>query len=265
MKPASVLLLSAMFAFSACNSKSEGNKIFNFVPKEGKGPIEDKEYNLDFDAISVAQSINAEIIKADTEKVIVTAPSDILNDILVEKTGDKLNIHFKPGLNLSAKKVSVKIFAKDFSKIEASSSADIKVRDKFTQDKTTIKVSSSASIDGDFEANDLEIDGSSSGSFSGKIWAVDLDVDVSSSADVNISGKAKKADMDASSSGSIDANSVTAEYAELKASSSGSINLSVSNTLSATANSGGSVDITKKGNLQVISKTENSGGSVDVR
>lgn len=265
MKPVSVLLISAFCVFSSCNSNSDGGKIFNFVPKEGKGAIENKEYNLDFDEISVAQSIRAEVVKADQEKVIVSAPSDILNDILMEKTGDKLYIHFKRGLNISTKNISVKIFAKDFSKIEASSSADIKVRDKFTQDETTIKVSSSGSISGDFEANDLEIDGSSSGSYSGKVWAVELDVDVSSSADVNISGKAKKADMDASSSGSIDANGVTAEFADLKASSSGSVSLSVSNTLSATANSGGSVEVTKKGNLQIISKNENSGGSVNVR
>ena len=264
MKTISAFFISALCIFSSCNSNSE-NKLFNFVTKEGKGPIEQKEYQFDFDEIKVSQSIDAEVVKSDHEKVVVNAPSDIINDVLAEKVGDKLYVHFKPGINISAKNVSVKIFAKDFSEIEANSSADIKVLDKFTQDETSIKVSSSGSISGDFEANDLEIDGSSSGSYSGKIWAVNLDVDVSSSADINISGKTKKADMDASSSGSINANGVFAQVADLKASSSGSINLSVSETLSATASSGGSVEVKKIGNLQIVTQNANSGGSVNVR
>ena len=265
IKTSTVFLISAFCVITSCNSNSEGNgSLFNIMPKEGKGPIKNKTYNFSFDEISVAQSINAEVVKSDEEKIIVTAPSDILDDVLVEKLGEKLYIHFKPGINISTKNVAVKIFAKEFSKIEASSSADIKVKDKFTQDKTVVKVSSSAVINGEFEANDLEIDVSSSGTYNGKVWAVNLDADVSSSGDINISGKAKKADLDASSSGSLDAGNVQAEVADLKASSSGSISLAVSQALSATANSSGSINVSGK-NIQIVTKNENSGGSVNVR
>lgn len=266
MKKTGILLFSAVCFLYSCNSNAEGSgRIFNLIPKEGKGIIKNKEYKLSFDEISVAQSIKAEVVKASEEKVVVTAPSDILEDVLVEKVGEKLYIHFKPGLNISARNVAVKIFAKDFSKIEASSSADINVRDQFTQNRTTIKVSSSGTIKGDFEANDLDIDVSSSGNYSGKVWAVDLDVEVSSSGDINLSGKAKNTEMDASSSGSINAGDLIAETADLKASSSGSVNLSVSQALSATANSSGDIDVIRKGNLQIISQKENSGGSISVR
>ena len=172
--------------------------------------------------------------------------------------------HFKPNVNISARNVAAKIFAKDFSKIEASSSADIKIKDKFTQDKTDIEVSSSAGISGDLEANDLSIEVSSSGTFSGQIWAVNLSSEVNSSGDIKISGKTKNAALDASSSGTLNAQNVIAENAEIETSSSGSVSVSVSRQLNASASSSGDISVTKKGNINIISQKESSGGSVTI-
>ncbi len=265
MKTAGLFLFCSLTVFSACTFNGEGGKIFNIIPKEGKGPITEKEVKADFDEIKVAQSINAEIIKSDSEKVVISAPSDIIDDVVVETSGNRVYIHFKPGINISANKVKAKVYAKDFSRIEVSSSADVKVLDKFTQDKTTVKVSSSGSVYGDLEANDFGIDVSSSGSYCGKIWAVNLDAEVSSSGDVNISGKTKSAKMSASSSGSLDAKGVIADNADLRASSSGSVTLSVVDNLNASASSAGSIDVIKKGALANVSKNESSGGSVSIR
>ena len=264
MKTLALLAVSAMTIFS-CNIKSDGGISFFTTPKEGKGPITDKEFKMNFDEIKVAQSIDAEVVKASEEKVVISAPSDILEDILVENLGGKLYIHFKPGINISSRNVSAKIFAKDFSAIKASSSATIIIKDKFTQDKTEIDVSSSGTIKGDFEANDLSIDVSSSGTYSGKIWAVNLESDVTSSGDINISGKAKNANLSASSSGTLDAKNVIAENADISASSSGDVSLAVSNSLKASASSSGSIDISRKGNLNVLSQKESSGGSISIK
>ena len=260
------LLISASVAFilMSCNIKSDNGISFNMAPKEGKGIIKTQEFVKDFDEIKVAQSISAEVVKSDQEKVVISAPSDIIDDILVENTNGKLYIHFKPNVNISARNVAAKIFAKDFSKIEASSSADIKIKDKFTQDKTDIEVSSSAGISGDLEANDLSIEVSSSGTFSGQIWAVNLSSEVNSSGDIKISGKTKNAALDASSSGTLNAQNVIAENAEIETSSSGSVSVSVSQQLNASASSSGDISVTKKGNINIISQKESSGGSVTI-
>lgn len=265
MKTRILLLAPVFFIMTSCNSAGDTAKIFNLTTKEGKGPVKDKNFELDFDEIHVAQSIRAEVVKADKERVVVTAPEDILDDVLVEKTGGRVYIHFKPGLRISSRNVAVKIFARDFSKIEATSSADIKVKDRFTQDKTVIKASSSGGISGDFEANDLDIDVSSSGNYSGKIWAVNLESEASSSGEISISGKTKNAEMSASSSGNIDAKQVNAESADLKASSSGSISLSVSERLSATASSSGDINVTGGSSLRTVVKKASSGGSINLR
>ena len=265
MKALSISILACSLLLTSCNVKSEGEFPFNITQKEGNGIIKSKTFNLSFDEIKVAQSINAEVVKSDEEKVVVTAPDDIIDDILVENTNGQLYIHFKPNLNISARNVAVKIFAKDFSSIKASSSASIIVKDTFTQDKTDIQVSSSGSIKGDLEANDLSIAVSSSGTYSGKIWAVNLDTQVSSSGDVVISGKTKNATMKSSSSGTLNAKNVITENAELSASSSGDISLSVSNQLNASASSSGDINIYRKGNLNVLSQKESSGGSVSIQ
>lgn len=264
MKTLSISILTAFLLLSSCNIKSE-NGFMNIIPKEGSGIVKNKEYNFSFDEIRVAQSINAEIVKADEEKVVVTAPADILDDILVENTNGKLYIHFKPNLNISARNVAVKIFAKDFSVIKASSSATINIRDQFTQERTTIEASSSGTVKGNLEANDLSIDVSSSGTYEGKIWAVNLQSEATSSGDIIISGKTKNANLRASSSGTLNAKNVIAENAEVSASSSGDVSLSVSNQLSATASSSGDISITKKGALNVVSQKESSGGSISIQ
>ena len=256
-----IVLVSALF-LSSCNFKSEGNGTFSVFPKQGKGPIKTKEFIMDFDQIKVSQSISAEVIKSSTEKVVISAPEDLMDDVMVENSAGKLHIHFKPGININSSKVSAKIYAKDFDELEANSSADIVVKDQFTQDKTSVKVSSSGDISGDLEANDLSIEASSSGSFTGKVWAVNLEADASSSGTVTLSGKAKNADMDASSSGDIVARDVIVQNADLEASSSGSISLSVSDVLEASANSSGDINVTKKGNLSVQQSKESSGGSI---
>ena len=257
-----ILTIGTLFS---CNIKSDNGFPINFSPKEGTGIIKNKEYKMSFDEIHVAQGISAEVERSDMERVVITAPSDILDDILVENKDGKLYIHFKSGLNISSRNVAAKIFAKDFSSVKASSSATITFKDKFTQEKTEIEASSSGTVKGNLEANDLSIDVSSSGTFSGKIWAVNLEGDVSSSGDIIISGKTKNANLESSSSGTINAKDVIAENAEIDASSSGSVSLSVSNELRVSANSSGDVNIYKRGNLNVVSQKENSGGSVSIQ
>lgn len=265
MKTFPILAVTVLAISLSCNAKSDNGFSFNINQKEGKGPVTNKEFKMDFDEIKVVQSISAEIFKSNEEKVVISAPSDLMNDILVENSGGKLYIHFKSGINISTHNIKAKIYAKDFTKIEASSSADIKVKDKFTQEKTDVEVSSSASISGDLEANEMSINVSSSGNFSGNVWAVNLKSEVNSSGDINISGKTKNADMDASSSGTLNAQNVISENAEIEASSSGTVNLSVSNQLNASASSSGDINVFRKGSLNVVSKKESSGGSVSIQ
>lgn len=253
---------------TACSTKDNSNPINNILKYkdiELSNNIIQKEYLGDFSTIKVGTSINAEVVKSDEEKVIIYAPKEIIDKVLVENTDGNLSIRIKPQINLySTRYINAKIFAKDFKAITANSSADIVVRPTFTQNQLSISVSSSGSIKGDFEANDLHIQTSSSGDYSGNIWALNLIADASSSGDITLKGQSKNGILKTSSSADIKAKELTVENAEAKASSSGSIEVSVSKRLVADANSSGEIIAYKKGEISV-EKTQSSSGRVSVR
>jgi hypothetical protein len=61
-----------------------------FSGNKGNGVITEKTYDGDIDQIKVSTSIDAEVIKSDTEKVVISAPSDIMDNIKVDKNGGVL-------------------------------------------------------------------------------------------------------------------------------------------------------------------------------
>lgn len=256
------LLLGNLF-FSCSNAKHENKESVRLSDSYyGNQSIVEKTYDVSFDKIEVATSINAEIIKSNQEKIVISAPSDIMDKILVEVSGDMVKIKVKPNSKISTRNVKATIYAKDFSYLGASSSGNIVVKDKFMQDKLDIRVSSSGNIFGNLEANDLSIKVSSSGDFEGKIWAVNLDARASSSGDIKISGKTKNARLESSSSGDIKAKDLVVDNATLlSASSSGDIYIGVKEYAKAAAASSGEVTIYKKGNIQV-DKSTSSGGKI---
>ncbi|MGU3373310.1 GIN domain-containing protein [Chryseobacterium sp. M5A1_1a] len=271
MKKKTLFILSAFVVLASCNEKHDRNNkeksgwVEKVINKES-GPIQEKEFNGDFDEIQVSQAIDAEIIKSETEKVVISAPQNIINEILVDNDGGKLHIHYKSGIRvMNVNKVTAKIYTKDFTKLIAESAASIRIKDKFTQEKATVEVSSAGSISGDIEANDFNINTDSSSNFSGKVWAINLGIESSSGSSIDISGKAKKADISSSSGSSISARDVIADYVEADASSGASIQISAVTSVKAEASSGGSVDIAKKGELKNVTKDESSGGSVSIQ
>lgn len=271
MKTTVITMLAMSFVLTSCvkvkNENGEKGKDGweFFSGNKGNGVITEKTYVGDIDQIKVSTSIDAEVIKSDTEKVVISAPSDIMDNIKVALKGGVLAVYVDSGFgnSISTKNVKAKIYVKDFNQLSADSSADIKVLDTFTQDKVDVYISSSASIDvANLEANDLKIYTNSSGDFSGKIWAVNLGAYASSSGDINIFGKAKNATMDSNSSGDLKATDLIVENAILSASSSGDIVTSVSKSLTANANSSGEITVYKKGNLEQTQIHKNSGGDV---
>ncbi|OBW42064.1 hypothetical protein AB670_01582 [Chryseobacterium sp. MOF25P] len=269
MKYTAILLLSGLVIFTSCkkNENKEGKSTWlPDVTNKDHGSLKQKEFKGDFDEIEVSQAIEAEIIKSDVEKVVISAPANIIDEVLVDNKGGELHIHYKTGVRvMNTNNVKAKIYAKDFKKLEANSAAIIIVRDQFTQEKTDVEISSAAHISGKLEANDLDIDAGSSATFKGQIWAVNLTVEASSAADVTISGKTKNANLTSSSGSGISAKEVVAENVKAEASSGASVEIGVSSKFEGHASSGGSVKGIKKGNVTIVIKEESSGGSVDVQ
>lgn len=271
MKTSIISMLALSLALTSCvkintergENGKDGWDVFS--GNEGKEPITDKTVEGEIDEIKVSTSIDAEIFKSNTEKVVVSAPADIMQYIKVENNAGKVRIYIKSdfGKSISTKNVKAKFYVKDFTKVVADSSGDIKIVDAFTQDKVEINVYSSGNIEAtNLEANNFKIDVNSSGDFSGKIWAVNLEANASSSGDIIIHGKAKNATLQSSSSGDVKAKELMVENANLEASSSGDIAVSVSKSLNARATSSGEITVYKNGNLEQSNIQKSSAGNV---
>ncbi|RQP13479.1 MAG: DUF2807 domain-containing protein [Chryseobacterium sp.] len=249
-----------LMATLSCNSnlKTDG-----FVGESGNSAVAEQVYDGDFDAIAVSAGLNAEIVKAQQERVVVHAPANLQSKIVVTNRGGDLKIGVKPMSRIPVRQVKLMIYARDFEALSASSGADVKAMDKYLSEKMRLSVSSGATIQGDLEANNFTADASSGGSYTGNIWAKNAEFGASSSGSIKVAGKSNKASVQASSGGTVDARQLRTETATLQASSGGGAFLGVAKSAVAQASSGGNIKIFSSGDVDV-SKTESSGGSVRV-
>lgn len=241
-------------------------KINYSIENEGKGPIIDKEYkDLIFSGINQSNDINSEVIKSKENKIIVTAPDDIINDIIVEsKNPNQISIYVKSNANISTKKVKVKIYMTDLNEINVSSSAEIKVLDTFTTKNLTLNSSSDGEILGNFKTLNLDLNSSSGSSITISSNSVESIINASSGSEIKIEGFTQNCDLNASSGSKIQASKFYSLESIAKASSGANIYHNVSKKLNANASSGGEISIKKLGtNIEMIKK-ESSGGRVSI-
>ncbi len=227
-----------------------------------------KTYSYSFDKLKVSTGITAEIVKAENEKIVIEAPDKMMDRVKVTQNNGEVRIYIESNGIFKAissdGNVRAIIYAKDFSAVSADSGAEITVKDKFLQEKMTVDVSSSGSVNGHLEANEFIINAASAGEFTGPIWALSLDADLSSGATVSVRGKVTNADVSVSSGSSFEGSSTTLQAADLTASSGGSLVAGVYKTATARASSGGSIQIRKQAPDTEVNLKESSGGSISV-
>ncbi len=259
------LVLTSCINNNTKKGKNDRKKYSVNVRKEN---IVEKTIDGEIDEIKVSTSIDAEIFKADSEKIVISAPSDIMQFVQVENIAGKVRIYIKSnfGKNISTKYVKAKFYVKDFSRLVTESSGNIEIVDEFIQDKVDVNVFSSGNITAtNLEAKDLKISVNSSGNFNGKILATNLVANVYSSGNIIINGNAENATIKSTSSGNVKARELLIENANLLATSSGDITVFVTKSLGARATSSGLVTVYTNGMLDQSIVKKNSSGNVFIK
>lgn len=259
-----LLLLCAILSM-ACQNTNDRRSWFSEVATHDFGPIAKKTHSGNFSEIEISQAISAEFIKSEEEKIIISAPKEILDEILVEHSGDKVSVRYNAGIRpLSIGQVKAKVYTSDFEKISANSAANIILNDIYILERATINLSSGASFRGNVEANELSIDAASASIFKGKIWSNDLQIQASSGSTVSLSGIAKLADIAVSSASTLEGEKTTVRELKANSSSGSMLVIGVSEKLSANASSGAEIKIIKKGSRIAVQKDESSGGTISL-
>lgn len=195
-----------------------------------------------FRGISVGGSFDVEVKIGSVSQVTVEADDNIMKYIEITTLGNILKIRTENLHNYSNVHMKVYVTVPALTSINASASADVKVLDQIKSDeKLSFQASSSADIEAEVDAPEIEAKASSSGS-------------------VTLSGRTKNYTAQASSSGDIKSAELLTENADVSVSSSGSANVHASVSLNARASSSG--DISYRGGAKVT-KSVGSSGSVE--
>ncbi len=195
-----------------------------------------------FDGIDVGQGIKVNFTMAATEKVVVTADADLIDDVVTELDGTTLSIRIKGNNNRSGKRtIVVDVDIVKVKKLDASSGASL--------------ISTNL-----VETNNLEMDFSSGATGKIAFKAESASCETSSGATARLKGVAKQFEADASSGATLDAEELVVAAIDAEASSGASIVCQVESNLKAEASSGASIKY--KGNPTFKDIEKNSGGSV---
>jgi hypothetical protein len=195
-----------------------------------------------FNEITVSNGIDLVLIQGNSEKLIITADAEIINNVIVEQTGNSIRIKMKDGFSFSnlfkgnSKAIKVKVNYKTLNALNTSGGSDVITQNQLKTDKFTIKSSGGSDVNLNIACRDLSIE-SSGGS------------------DVDLKGTAENMQINSSGGSDIDAFGLVAQYARVNSSGGSDVNINVVKGLEAGA-SGGS-DIRFKGEA-ALKKTSNS-------
>lgn len=211
MKIISILLLS-LVSFASCRHTTGSGNIIT----------ETRKVN-DFTAITVGGDFEVEVKIGAVTSVVVEADDNIMEYIRIATSGNTLKINTEDLNNYDDVHMKVFITTPSLKAIKASASASVKLQDVIVNTgKLSFRASSAASIDGEIDAPEAE-------------------VDASSGASVQISGKTRSYNAQASSGAEIKSRGLLSESTTVKVSSGASASVHASVTLNATASSGSSI------------------------
>lgn len=229
MKKITYLFFLLIF-LGSCNYKTGSGNIITETRQTGN-----------FEGLSVGGSFDVEVKIGPEVSVVVEADDNIMKYIETTVSGGTLRVRTEGLNNFSDVHMKLFITAPALNSIKASASADVEVGGILASEgKLTFKANSSASINAEVNAPEVESD-------------------AGSSATITLSGKTETHKAEASSSGSIKCFGLLSENVTAGASSSANIEVHASVTLNARASSSGSV---RYRGAATVTKSESSSGTV---
>lgn len=195
-----------------------------------------------FNNIQVSSGIDLYLSQGNTESVKIIAPEELLNQVVVEKSGTQLTLKFKDNFSwrrfIKGQTIKVYVNFKTLNALSASGGSDV-------YSQATIK------------ANHFDISSSGGSDLKLTLITQDLKIESSGGSDIYLKGSARNMEISSSGGSDIHALDFMAENARVNSSGGSDVNVYVTRALEAHA-SGGS-DISFKGNAALKNNSSKSG------
>ena len=233
--------MKSLFSFLLC-----GMFILSFGPllaqsEIGNGNVQEENRKLSgFTAIEVTDGIDVVLLQAESEKVVVKADENLLDNIETVVSGNTLKISAKGSIR-RAKAFDVYVTVKNLERLEASSGSDVATKETVNLDEVVIRMSSGSDLDMSLNARQLTCK-------------------LSSGSDANLSGKVEILMAEAHGGSDISAKKLATKKCTLKAHGGSDASINVTGELDIEAH--GASDIYYTGNPTVLSKKASGGSDI---
>ncbi|MDE6382792.1 MAG: DUF2807 domain-containing protein [Paramuribaculum sp.] len=195
--------------------------------------------------INIARGVTVVYTQSDTPSIQVEAPENLIDKVITNISGRKLNVTISDQIRNVDFRVIVRVSAPMLTNFDISSGASLQVESlRASSNAVNVDVSSGASAGfSQLIAGAVSVDVSSgaSANVSG-IEAGSIDAEASSGASLSVSGTATSGKFDASSGATINASRLAVKTANAEASSGASVRCNAQSLTRCKATSGGSID-----------------------
>jgi hypothetical protein len=214
------------------NEKIKGNGVQTTVSRTTES----------YDGISVGGSFHIELVSGKEGNITIKGDENIVNHIVTEVVGNKLEIHFEKNKNYSYKsEVTITVPFEEINAVSFTGSGEIHTKD--TINATGFELKFTGSGDGFFD-----------------IKAKTISTVQSGSGNLTLSGTTTDLDAKISGSGNLNSSKLTTQNADTAVSGSGQIKVNCTNNLVAKVS--GSGNIQYKGKPQNIDKKVSGSGDI---
>lgn len=192
--------------------------------KGNKEVMEESRSILGFEEIAIAGAFEVELVKEDSDRILIIAESNLLKYILTHVENGKLSIETPKKINLKpTEKILIRIPFTEITEIEKSGSGKITSESEIKTKNLDINCSGSSKVN-------LVVDVSN-----------DLSISKSGSCHMQIEGFAENLDIKSSGSGKFESEKLSVKEADVKLSGSGEIHLSCEDELNVKVSGSGKV------------------------
>src|SRR5690554_5713552 len=194
-----------------------------------------------FNAVRVANSIEAELVKGDVNEIEITASGIDLNRIETRISNRTLTVQVK-GSNIGSSSIKAKITYIDIDELSAATSARIFVKDVLNSKQVKLSAATSSYI---------EV----------KVNAQKLTLDAATKAKIFVAGTAENLDLNAFTDAEIDGTNLEVETAQVRANTAARANFTVNKSIEGRAAT--AAKIYYEGDPSLIDVRTNTAGTIE--
>ncbi len=234
---------------------------------EGDGNLITKSVALpDYHRVTTSRGVVVELVDTTSTQLTVTADQNIMPYVQVTCNGGDLQATIDRAVKRVGDCTVIVTLPKNshIEHLQASSDGEIIVRSPLSIDgKLGINTSSAAEISGEIYSSEVTIAAASASEVDLTLTCGSITVSAASAANVELHGSASAGQFMTASAAEIDAEEFEVTILEVLAASAGSASVFCTQTLSASASSGGDIEYRGREGC-VVHRTVSSGGSVEL-